>query len=229
MKKTADGGLLISRTGFIEKVSSTGTRLGAPWINSVLNGACGTSALITSVIETTTAKVLATNAATGAGKTNSIAATGGTTLAGCNNSMATPVAAAFPTASVYDSTNGKVIVAYAGAALASNIIYSYDFNETTGVLSNAQKIYDASEYPGTYSYLLFGISSMALDIENRHLYISTAISSAATVVNYTIERLSYNPTLIGTTNSAVLTRAGSLPFYGYGVDTKCISSLKLGN
>lgn len=229
MKKTADGGLLIARTGFIEKVSSSGVRLGAPWVNSVLNGACGTSALITSLIETSSSKILATNAATGAGKINSIAATGGTTLTGCNNSVATPVAAAFPTAAVYDATNSKVIVAYGGSAAASNLIYAYDFDETTGAITNGQKIYDATDYPATHNFLLFGISAMTLDPQNEHIYVSTAISMAATVVNYNIEKLNYNPSLIGTTNSGVLKKTGTLPFYGYGVDTKCISSLKLGN
>lgn len=231
MKKTADGGLLIIRTGFIEKVSSTGVRLGAPWVNNNLGATCGTAnALFTTVLESSTSKIITMNAAASPNnRLISVPASGAN--GSCLAAQASPVTTTFPVAAVYDSANSKLIVAYAGSTTADNVnsIYAYDYNESTGVISNAQEIYDAFTYPATYNFLLFGISSMALDAANGALYVSTAISTATTVVNYNIEKLNYNPTLIGSSNTSVLTRSSTVPFYGYGVDTKCISSLKLGN
>ncbi len=233
MKKSADGSLLIARTGFIEKVSSTGVRLGAPWVNNNLGATCGAAnALFTTVLESSTAKIITMNAAaTPNNRLISVSASGGNATAGCLAAQASPATTTFPVAAVYDSANSKLIVAYAGSTTADNLnsIYAYDYNESTGVISNAQEIYDAFTYPATYNFLLFGISAMALDAENGALYVSTAISTATTVVNYNIEKLNYDPTLIGSSNTSVLTRSSTVPFYGYGVDTKCISSLKLGN
>lgn len=231
MTKTSDGGLLIARTGFIERVSSTGVRQGAPWVGS--GATCGAAnANLTAVLESKTAKILTANAATGQSRTFSVVATGGNVPGSCMSS-ATPVAGtAFPTALVYDTVNGKLIVSYSSWPLATdaNVIYSYDFNEDTGAISNRQLIYNLSSYPATYNYSLFGISAMALDVENGSLYVSAASTTpAATIGNFVIEKLNYNPGQIGVDNTKVLTKSGTLPFYGYGVDTKCISSMKLGN
>lgn len=70
---------------------------------------------------------------------------------------------------------------------------------------------------------------MALDTVKNEIYISTAITTAATVVNYAVEKFTYDPTQIGVTNTAVLTRVGTTPFYNYGVDTKCISQMIVGS
>lgn len=52
-------------------------------------------------------------------------------------------------------------------------------------------------------------------------YVATAISNATTVVNYSIEKLSYDY------QTKRLTRALATPFYSFGNDSKCISSLVL--
>lgn len=137
----------------------------------------------------------------------------------------------FPVAAAYDGVNSKLIVAYAGSATTTDInsIYTYTVNESTNAVSGAQKIYDANLYPATYPYLLYGISEMVFASSTSSLYVATAINTATTVANYAIEKFSYDATKIGSDNTHVLTRSGTTPFYSYGVDTKCISSMVIGD
>ncbi len=136
-----------------------------------------------------------------------------------------------PVAAVYDAANTKLIVAWAGNVVTNNVtsIYAYTIDETTRTITAAQEIYDAADYPGTYPYLLYGVSEMTLDTVNNHLYVATAISTATTIVNFAIEKFTYNAAAIGTSNSTVLTRVGTTPFYPYGLDTKCITAMTVAN
>lgn len=230
IKKSSDGGLLMIRTGYIEKVNTSGVRSITPFVSNNLGATCGTAnALYTDIAVSATGKIITANAA--AAPNNRLISTAASGATGtCLGASAAPATTTYATAMVYDQVHNKLLVAYAGNNTAANInsIQAYDFNEDTGAISNAQVIYDANAYPATYNYLLFGISSMVLDPETNHLYVATAISTATTVTNYAIEKLNYNASAIGSSNSTVLTREGSLPFYNYGVDTKCISAMAIG-
>lgn len=230
IQKSSDGGALLIRTGFIEKINASGVRNGTVFVNSNLGATCGTAnALLSDVVVSATGKVITANAAASPNnRLISVPASGAT--GSCTAAMAAPVTTTFPVAMVFDKVNSKLIVAYAGSATTTNVnsIHAYNFDESTGVISNDQKIYDAAEYPATYNYLLFGVSAMTLDPDTNTLYVATAISTATTVVNYAIEKLSYNASAIGSSNTAVLKKSGTLPFYSYGIDTKCISSMVVG-
>lgn len=231
MQKSSDGGILLIRTGFIEKLNASGVRNATVFVNNNLGATCGTSnAILTDIAVSGTGRIITASAATSPNnRLISVPAAGANGT--CSAAQAAPAATTYPTALVYDSIHRKLIAAYAGAgtAVGVNSLYAYDFDESTGVISNEQKIYDANEYPATYGYLLFGVSAMALDLDTDTLYVATAISTAATAVNYAIEKFSYNASAIGSNNATVLTRIGSVPFYNYGVDTKCISSIILGS
>ncbi len=232
MQKSSDGGLLLIRTGFIEKLNASGIRQASPHVNNNLGATCGTSnALYTNIAVSNNGYIITANAA--ASPNNRLISVPGSGASGsCSSGVAAPAATTYATALVFDRTHGKLIVAYAGNTIASaniNSIHAYDFDETTGAISNDQTIYDANQYPTVYPYLLFGISAMTLDEETNSLYVATAISNATTAVNYAIEKFTYNAAKIGVTNSEVLTRSGSLPFYNYGADTKCISSMVVGS
>ena len=151
----------------------------------------------------------------------------------CTPAQAAPTANAYPVAAVYDSVNSKLIVAYAGNATTTdlNSIYSYNLTLTASsvTVGAVNKLYDSSLYPTTYPYILYGISEMVLDPVENKLYIATAISTSTAVVNYAIEKFSYDASKIGTANSTVLTKSGSTPFYTFGSDTKCISSMLIAN
>ena len=227
----SNGDMLVSKSTGVEKISSANIRLGAPYVNAP-GGSCATSTtLISKVATLNNGNIVFLHAAASQNRFGIISSSGYAAAADCKAAQAAPNVASFPVAVVYDKINNKLIVAYAGNSLSSDInsIYAYSIDETANTISSPQKIYDSSQYPTTYPYLLYGISAMALDAQEETLYIATAVSANATVVNYAIEKLSYKPSLIGVTNSQVLSRSGNLPFYQYGWDTKCISAMTVSN
>jgi hypothetical protein len=221
--KTSDGGLLIAKTAGIEKLTSQGIRMGAPYIGTALGATCGAAnANINNVAVTPSGKILYTNAVASNNRWGVISPNGYSTAADCLGAQAAPDANAYPVAITYIASHNQIMVAYAGNSLSVNLnsIYVYDFNDTTNAISGATKIYDANTYV-TAGYLLYGISSFAYNPDDKTLFVATAISNATTVVNYQIEKLNYNP------DSKTLSRATSVPFYTYGSDTKCISSMSI--
>lgn len=223
MIKTANNGVLVSKSSGIEKFTNLGIRMGTPYIGSNLGTTCGTSNTnITSMAINASNKIFYTNAAASNNRWGVISPNGYSTSADCLTAQAAPVATAYPVAIIYLSATNQVMVAYAGNSLSVdlNSIYVYDFNDSTNTISNPTKIYDANTYIAA-GYLLYGISAMAFDSSDNNLYVATAISSATTVVNYAIEKLNYNP------STKSLARVSTTPFYNYGVDTKCISSLSI--
>lgn len=224
MFKLSGGDFAISDSASIEYITSGNVRIGAPYI-SASAAPCNTSTtLIPEVLTLSNGKFVFLHAAASQNRFGIFAASGGTT---CAAAQAAPNANAYPTAAFYDSANAKLFVAYAGNASTTdlNSIYAYSIDESTNAISGATKIYDASLYPATYNYLLYGISEMAYDAETSTVYIATAITNATTVANYAIEKFTYDPTQLGVDNTKVLTRVGSTPFFEYGSDTKCISSM----
>ncbi|MBX9768142.1 MAG: lactonase family protein [Bdellovibrionales bacterium] len=232
MIRLPDSYLLVSKSTAAEKVKDGSNRLlnGAnPWLT--LNNPPAVSACTTSILLISSLGVLPggnlffTHAGAATNRFGVVAASGYGVAGNCLAAQAAPNANAFPTASVYDTVNNRLIVAYAGSATTVdlNSIYSYAINPATGAISDAQKIYDSSTFGTTYNYLLFGVSAMALDADRNHLYIATAINTATTVVNYKIERFKYNGSKTGVDNPGVLVKDPT--FYDYAVDTKCISSM----
>ena len=222
--KTPDNGYLIAKTAGVEKFTSQGVRIGAPYVGTNLGATCGaTTTNIYEAVTNSSGKIFFINSLAANNRWGVIASTGYNTAADCLGVKAAPNANSYPVAIIYLQAVNQVMVAYAGNAITTdlNSIYVYDFDDTTNAISAGVKIYDSSNYVTT-GYLLYGISAMAYDSVDNSLYVATAISSATTVVNYSIEKLSYNP------SAKTLTRVTSdLPFYNYGVDTKCISSLAI--
>lgn len=230
MIRLNDNYLLVSKSTAAEKVLQTSTRLlvGAnPWLSlSTPASSCTTSAtLISAVQKLNNGTLVFAHAGAGSSRIGTVSSLGYAVASDCKAGQNSPTANAYPTAMAYDSTNNILIVAYGGNSTATDInsIYTYSINESTGAISNAQKIYDSNGFGSTYNYLLFGVSAMTLDPSTNSLYVATAVSTATTAVNYKIEKFSYNPSLIGTSNSSVLSYQGT--FYNNGNDTKCISSM----
>lgn len=222
--KLSNGDLVVSKSTAIEYLTSANVRLGAPYI-SPSGAPCNTSTtLISKVLTLSNGKFVFLHAAGTQNRFGIFATTGGTA---CLAAQAAPVAGAFPTAAFYDAINAKLFVAYAGNATTTdlNSIYVYSIDETTNAITGATKIYDAGLYPGTYSYLLYGVSEMTYDATTSSVFIATATTTATTVANYAIEKFTYDPTQIGVDNTKVLVRSGTTPFFEYGSDTKCISKM----
>lgn len=232
LRQLSNGDLLINKNTAIEKITSASIRItkGANAFVNAPAAPCATSTTLMSKVTTLNNQfIVFLHAATSQNRIGFVKAEGYAAAGDCTPAQAAPTAAAFPVAVAYDAVNSKLLVAYAGNSTTTDInsIYSYNVAETpTSVaLSSPNKIYDASLYPTTYPYLLYGVSEMVLDPVENQLYIATAINTATTVVNYAIEKFSYDPAQIGVSNTAVLTRSGTTPFYSHGADTKCISSM----
>jgi hypothetical protein len=236
MSKTNDGGLFTIRSGAIDKISSSGIRLSGPsasanYVMNNLGATCGaTNTTYSFALHTGTSsnRIIAGHAFAAQNRVISMPAIGASSGTQCIAAQAAPGAGtSWPLAAIYDSANSKLIVAWGNSATTANtnMIIAYDYNDTTGAIGPANTLYDIST--GTAPYTLYNVSAMTLDSTTNTIYISTAISTATTVVNYAIEKFTYDATQIGVTNSAVLTRVGSTPFYNYGVDTKCISGMTI--
>jgi hypothetical protein len=233
---TTSGDLLISKSSAIEKITSSNVRLikgTKPYVNAPAAPCSTSTTLFTQVFSLSNQFIGFLHAATSKNRFGFVKPGGYATAGDCTVAQAAPTALAYPTAYAYDSANSKLLVAYAGNSMATNLnsIYSYDLTETSSsvTIGTANKIYDAADYPSTYPYLLYAISAMTLDSETNTLYVSTAISNSIKVANFAIEKFSYDPTKIGTSNETVLTRSGTRPFYQYGSDTKCISQMIVSN
>lgn len=154
-----------------------------------------------------------------------------------NTSGTSPTAAVFiPHAN--GTITGKLLVSYSNGQTSNNAAGTYNLNHglvmwdvdetsaTTVTLSNPIVVFDDST-------VLFGISALAYDPLAEQVYVATAgepgaVNQTTNGYGYNIERFSvtfdsnHAPTLSRITN------AGK-PFIKGGANTKCISSLALGN
>ncbi len=238
MAMLPDGFLLVSRSTAIEKINSSSRLLSSTyaWVtptNPPATTACGPSVtLISSVLALPSGQIVFGHAATGASRV-AVVSGGGFLVAGdCKSAVTPTVATSFPTALAYDAENQRLFVAYMGSTTADNVnqIISYSVNETTGVLSSPQEIYDSNGFGTTYNYLLFGVSAMTYDSVDKKLYVATSNTTATNIVtsgNYQIMKLNYDASLIGSSNASVLTLDSIV--VPSSRDTKCISSMILSN
>lgn len=224
-----NGDFIISKSTAIEYISAANARIGAPFINATAAPCATSTTLISKLATLNNGEIVFLHAAAGQNRIGIFSAAGGTT---CASAQLAPNVNSYPSAAFYDGANNILVVAYAGNATTTdlNSIYAYKINESTNTFSSPQKIYDASLYPTTYPYLLYGVSEMAFDPQTQSVYVATAVSTATTVTNYAIEKFYYDYTQLGVSNSKVLTRATSIvPYYPYGNDTKCISKMMITN
>ena len=161
-----DDSVLVSKSTAIEKFNAGKSRLtqGAnPYINAPA-GACNPSATLLSLmaVHPESEKIVYTHAAaTPNNKMVVISATGYAAAVNCLGVQAAPSTTALPTRALFHSS-GKLLVAYGSTTAASNFIYSYDFNGTTGAISNATAVYDDG------GVTINGPSSMAEDTDNNN-------------------------------------------------------------
>lgn len=247
MTQLSDGYFLVSKSIAVEKVKDGANRLGVvvggttyPWLNLAnppATSSCITNTtLVSSTVVLNNGNIVFSHAGTAMNRIGLISSSGYGATANCLNGnaiVAAPTALAFPTAMAYDGVSNKLIVAYAGSSTAADVnsIYVYPVNETANTIGTGVKIYDANAFganPG-WNFLLYGISAMTYEPSTNSLYVASAINTNIAVSGYKIEKLVFNAANIGVNNNAVLSRNGSAPFYDYGSDTKCISSLMIAN
>nr|BFD61649.1 hypothetical protein BdHM001_03300 [Bdellovibrio sp. HM001] len=228
-------GLLISRSTAIEKLdtgksreSGTGTNA---WVQAP-GGSCSASITnITSLATYPTSSntlgynIIYTHSQNASSANNRIGIINGQTgwngTSGCLASQAAPALTAYPTSSVYMQDSGRVVVSYAGISGSMlNSIYSYDVDETANTISDEVNGYEVPS-------VIYGASAMTYDKSTKSLYVATggAITNNFTTGNipYNIEKFSFNST------TKEFTRVGSTSFYPGNLETRCISSMFIGN
>lgn len=205
-----DGSLLVSKSSAVEKFAPSKARVlqGAnPFINAPAS-TCATATTLISAVETSpSGKVIfAHAAATPNNKVDVISATGYNLTTDCLGGVAVANTLALPSALLLHSS-GRLLVATGSTTAASNIIYSYPYNDTTSALGTAVSAYADS------GVLINGPSALTEDPVNADVYVANALSTMNT-----IERFSYDPT------AQTLTSRGQR--LGPSVYTRCVSAMK---
>ncbi|WP_374034673.1 hypothetical protein ACES2I_01785 [Bdellovibrio bacteriovorus] len=228
-------GLLISRTTAIEKLDTgksreTGTGTSA-WVQGP-GGSCSASTTnITSLATYPTSSnaagynIIYTHSQNASSANNRIGIMNGLTgwngTTGCLAAQSGPALTAYPTASVYMPDSGRIAVAYAGISGSMlNSIYTYEVDETANTISDPVNAYEVPS-------VIYGASAMVYDEVEGHLYVATggAVTTNFTTGNipYNIEKFTYDST------TKTFTRVGSTSYYSGNLETRCISSMFIGN
>lgn len=99
-------------------------------------------------------------------------------------------------------------MAYGSTTAASNFIYSYDFNGTTGAISNATAVYDDG------GVTINGPSSMAEDTDTGEVYVASVNANFNTIEKFTFA-------------DNTLTRSVGPAFIPYSVYTRCVADMRV--
>lgn len=206
----SDFSLLVSKSSAIEKFNSSKIRItsGAnPYVNAPAAPCATSTTLISSVTTSASGKIVYTHAAASPNnRIGVIKTTGYAVAADCLAGQAGPVTTALPTRAIFHS-GGKLLVSYGSTTAASNVVYSYDFDDSTGALSNATSIFSDSS-------IVNGPSTMVEDTETGDVFVANVISTFNT-----IERFSFS--------SNTLTRLTTTPFIPADAYTRCVSDMKV--
>lgn len=198
----SDGSILTSRSGAISRFNSDFQLTSSGFI-SAPTGACATSTtLMADVVELSSGKlVFAHAAATPNNKLGLMSSDGATCLA----AQAAPITTSLPTSLLLHSS-GNLIVSYGSTTAGSNVIYSYDINQTANTFTAYQSY--------SNSAVVNGPSQMVEDPRNGDIYVANATAAYSN-----IEKFTYNA------SSRMMTRAQSYPFIRFSGSTRCVSGM----
>lgn len=209
-----DGSILAAKLTAIEKFSPSRARVtqGAnPWVNAPAAPCATSTTAMSNVTTLTNGLIVYTHAAaTPNNRIGVISSTGYVAAADCKASLAGPTTTALPTAVVFHSGVNKLLVAYGSTTAASNFIYSYDINASTGALSNATLAYSDAA-------IINGPSAMTVDPDTGVLYVANATNSFNNVQRFSVA------------SNGTLTLIDSLPFINSTIYSRCISGMLVGN
>ena len=210
--RLSDGSLLISKSASIEKFNENKSRItsgASPFINAPAAPCATSTTLMTSVVQLSNGLIAYTHAATAPNnRLGIVKASGYVTPTDCLAGITMATTTALPTA-LLEERDGDVLVSSGSATTASNFIYSYQVNTSSGAISNPIPAYTDFTY-------ISAPSAMIQDPTTGDIY----VASARATLN-SIERLTYD------TGSRTLTR--NAPTYsGNSIYTRCVSGLAIG-
>lgn len=212
-KSALDGSFYVAKSTAIEKIAANKQRLTAG-ANPIINGpggACATSATVmTNAIELSSGKLMFMHAAaTPNNKIGMISSTGYVAAADCLATQAAPFTTSLPTAMLMHSS-GKLLVAYGSTTSASNVIMSYDVNQTANTISGATTAYSNQA-------VVSGPSAMVEDTATGIVYIASATVGSESIEAFTLS------------SAGVLTRIGVQPFIPLNPNIRCVSGMVVAN
>lgn len=214
LTQLADGSFLISKSSAIEKFNENKSRItsgASPFINAPA-GQCATSTtLISGVTELPSGFIAYTHASTTPkNRWGVIKSTGYASAVDCLSGITMATTTALPTALIAADGTNDVLVASGSSTSASNFIYSYQVDPTTGLISNPNPAFTDFSY-------ISAPSAMIQDTSTGDIY----VASARAYLN-SIEKMSYDST------TRTLTRV-SPTFIGNSIYTRCVSGMAIGN
>lgn len=205
-----DFGLLVSKSSAIEKFNAAKARVtqGAnPFVNAPAAPCATSTTLISSVAVHSSGKIVYTHAAaTPNNRFGVISSTGYAAAPDCLSGTAGPTTTALPTRALFHSS-GKLLISYGSTTAASNFIYSYDFNGTSGAVTNPVAVFNDNS-------IVNGPSTMVEDPDSGDVFVANVTSTFNT-----IERFNFS--------SNLLTRVSGNTFIPYSVYTRCVSDMKV--
>lgn len=206
-----DSSILVAKATAIEKFAPSRARVtqGAnPFVNAPA-GVCATSTTVmTSTITLPDGKIVfAHAAATPNNKISVISASGYAVAGNCLAAQTAPTTTALPTAVAYHQLSRKLLVTYASTTSASNVVYSYDIDLTSGAISNPIAAW-------TDFGIVYGASKMIVDQETGFVYIANGASTYNNIEKFSL-------------SNGVLTKVGTTPFINTGIYTRCIAGLEI--
>lgn len=209
----SDASILVVKATAIEKFTSARARV-IQGANPFINAPAAPCAVSTTAMTSTTAlpggKIIYTHAAASPGNIiGVISSTGYTGPANCHASQAAPTTTALPTASLFEPRTSKLLVAYGSTTNASNSIYSYTVNETTGTISAPVAAWSDSS-------IVYGPTRMATDFQTGAVFVANGASTLNNIEKFTLD------------SNGVLAKVGNGPFIPTSVYTRCITSLEVG-
>jgi hypothetical protein len=207
-----DSSVLIAKSTAIEKLSAAVSRVvqgAAAFINAPAAPCATSTTAMTSTTVLPDGKIVYTHAAASPNNiTGVISSTGYATAVNCLAVQAAPTTTALPTANLYEPNSGKLLVAYGSATTASNRIYSYLINQTTGAISTPVAAFSDNS-------IMLGPTRMTLDPATGAIFVANGASTLNNVEKFTLA------------SDGTLTKVGTTPFIRTSVYTRCITAMEI--
>lgn len=206
-----DLSILITKSSGMEKFNFSKARITKGAASYIANpgGSCATStALMAATAVLPNGLIAYAHATSPNNKIGIIKENGYSTPADCLDAKPAPIGTALPTSIAYHQLQNKILVGYGSNTPTSNVIYSYDIDLNTGILSNETLAYNDSTF-------LSAPSEIAIDQATGTVYIANGATAFSNIEKFNLEA------------SGELIKDDAPTFIAPSLYTRCISGLEV--
>lgn len=206
-----DLSIFVTKSSGIEKFNPSKARItkGAASYIASPGGSCATStALISATAVLPNGLIAYAHATSPNNKIGIITKNGYSTAADCLDAKPAPIGTALPTSIAYHQLQKKILVGYGSNTPASNVIYSYDIDLDTGILTNETLAYDDHTF-------LSAPSEIAVDQTVGTVYIANGATAFSNIEKFTLDA------------AGELKKDDAPTFIPPNLYTRCISGLEV--